>query len=101
MNVKALALQAVYIYGHEIERQKRVKHLRGDVHQHRDKSERPYAAGNLAPSPGTIVRFTPEADIRSAALHRAVTAMRRRRLRRRKGGLSAALCRDRRRTVWQ
>jgi hypothetical protein len=41
----------------------------------------------------------PRADIQSAALHRAVTAMPRRR--RRKGGLSAALCRDRRRTVWQ
>src|SRR2546422_4408077 len=41
--------------GHEIERQKRVNDLRMS-HQHRDKSECPYAAGESRFIAGTIVR---------------------------------------------
>jgi len=34
----------------QIERQQRMNHLGGDVHQHRDDTERPDAARNLAPA---------------------------------------------------
>jgi len=37
-------------HGDEIDRQKRMDHLRGDVHEHGDEAERPDACGNIAPA---------------------------------------------------
>ena len=40
-------------YGHEIDRQQRVDHLRRDVHQQRDEAEGPHGRRNLA-EPGKM-----------------------------------------------